>query len=85
MASYDRALAVRPAYPLALVNRGNALRDLGRHHQALSCFSARSSFVAGGIPEALHNRGIALQDLGQWPGVVATTAALRCPPAMPRR
>ena len=30
LADYDAALAIAPGHPLALYNRGNALRALGR-------------------------------------------------------
>ena len=35
LADYDRAIAIRPDFAEAYGNRGNALRELGRHSEAL--------------------------------------------------
>ena len=40
LAAYDRALAIDPGNAFALVNRGNALRYLGRADEALESFDA---------------------------------------------
>lgn len=37
---YDRALALRPGQPRVLLNRGQALRNLGRHDEAIEAFQA---------------------------------------------
>jgi tetratricopeptide (TPR) repeat protein len=38
LASYQRALAVRPDYGDALYNRGVTLQELGRHDEALASY-----------------------------------------------
>ena len=38
LASFRRALAIRPQYPQALANAGLALASLGRHHEAVGSF-----------------------------------------------
>ena len=38
LASYDRALAVRPDYAEAFSNRGNTLQELKRFEEALASF-----------------------------------------------
>jgi predicted TPR repeat methyltransferase len=62
LASFDRALALRPDYAEALVNRGNALRDLGRTAQALASYDKAIAVHPSNV-EALNNRGNALREL----------------------
>jgi tetratricopeptide (TPR) repeat protein len=62
LASYDRALAIKPGYAEALVNRGNALQQLDRHQDAMASYDA-TLVVNPKDPEALYNRGISLQRL----------------------
>src|SRR5262249_2420249 len=38
LASYDKAIALKPDYAEAHNNRGNALRDLNRHEEALASY-----------------------------------------------
>ena len=45
--SYDRALAHRPKYVDALINRANTLRLLGRHDEALTSFERAVLFKPG--------------------------------------
>lgn len=62
--SYDRALAIEPASPAALLNRAYALRDLKRPQEALaSC--ERALALQPAFPAALKARGDALLDLAQ--------------------
>lgn len=62
LASYGRALALRPDYPQALYNRGNALRALKRHEDAVADYD-RALALRPDYPQALSNRGNALRDL----------------------
>ena len=64
LASYQRALAVRPDCVPALNNRGVALRNLGCPAEALASFDAALE-IEPEHSEALNNRGKALVDLGR--------------------
>ena len=85
LASYDRALTLRPDYAEAHYNRGNALEELKRHDEALASYD-RALTLRPDHAEALNNRGIALQELKRlderWR---ATTARSLCGRTMPRR
>jgi len=62
LASYDKALALRPHYFEALNNRGVILLDLKRYEEALaSCDLALA--LQPDDAETLNNRGIALKEL----------------------
>ena len=56
LASYDRALTLRPDYAEALNNRGNALHELKRYDEALASYDGRSPCDRT-YAEALYNRG----------------------------
>jgi Tfp pilus assembly protein PilF len=71
LASYDRALKVRPDYTQALSNRGNALAALGRFEEALASYD-RALKVRPDYTEALSNRGIALSLLGRFEEALAS-------------
>jgi tetratricopeptide (TPR) repeat protein len=62
LASFDRALALKPDLVGALNNRGAALRDLARPEEALASFD-RALALQPDYAEALNNRGAALGDL----------------------
>ena len=62
LASYDKALAIKPDYVEALNNRGNALRDLKRLEEALASYD-KALAIRPDYAEALNNRGNALHDL----------------------
>ena len=62
LASFDKALTLRPDYPEALNNRGNALRDLGRAREALVSYDKALALRPDNL-ESLSNRGNALRDL----------------------
>jgi tetratricopeptide (TPR) repeat protein len=64
LASYQRALAVRPDCVPALNNRGVALRILGSSAEALASFDAALEIQPEHL-DALNNRGRALVDLGR--------------------
>lgn len=65
LASYGRALSIKPDMVQALYNRGNALLDSRRPEEALACFDEALSHD-GTLSEAVCNRGRALQDLGRY-------------------
>jgi tetratricopeptide (TPR) repeat protein len=71
LASYDRALALRPGHVEALCNRGAALHELQRFDEALASYNralARQPHNAG----ALFNRGIALHELQRFDEALAS-------------
>jgi tetratricopeptide (TPR) repeat protein len=71
LASYDKAIALRPDFAEAWSNRGNALQKLGAASEALaSCTRAielRPNYAPGH-----HNRGNALYDLKRWEEALAS-------------
>jgi tetratricopeptide (TPR) repeat protein len=62
LASYDRALAIRPEDVQALSNRGVTLGELGRHEDALTSYNKALALRPDYAP-ALSNRGNALRAL----------------------
>ena len=62
LASYDKALAIKPDYVDALNNRGNALRALKRHEEALASYD-KALAIKPDYVDALNNRGNALRAL----------------------
>jgi len=64
IASYDRALALRPGDAAVHYNRGNALLALGKPHDALQSYE-RALRARPDYAEALCNRGAALAALGR--------------------
>jgi tetratricopeptide (TPR) repeat protein len=71
LASFDRALAIRPADPDTLCNRGKALKDLGRFEAALASYDAALA-VRPDDTEALYHRGIVLKELGRFEAALAS-------------
>ena len=65
LASYDRALAIKPDYVEALNNRGVVLEVLLRHDEALACFD-RAVALDPDQANALTNRGHTLLDLTRY-------------------
>ena len=57
LAAYDRALAIDPDYTFALVNRGSALRYLGRTDEALEA-SMRAIERAPDLADAHWNKAL---------------------------
>jgi tetratricopeptide (TPR) repeat protein len=62
LASFDQALAVKPAYVEAHFNRGNVLLDLNRPAEAVASFEAALEIKPDHVG-ALNNRGLALLGL----------------------
>jgi tetratricopeptide (TPR) repeat protein len=59
LASYDRALAARPAYAEALYNRANTLKELKRFDEALAGYD-RAIALQPNLAVAHCNRGVTL-------------------------
>ena len=59
LASYDRALELRPDYAEALSNRGNTLHQMKRFEEALASFD-RALKARPAYAEAFSNRGVTL-------------------------
>ena len=62
LASYDKAIALKPDYAAAHNNRGNALRGLKRPDEALASYD-KAIALKPDVAEAHNNRGNALMDL----------------------
>ena len=62
LASYDKAIALKPDYAEAYNNRGNALKELKRPDDALASYD-RGDRAEADYAEAYNNRGNALMDL----------------------
>ena len=60
LASFDRALAIKPDYAEAFNNRGNVLGELKRFEEALTSYD-RALALKPDYAEALNNRGKVLQ------------------------
>jgi hypothetical protein len=74
LASYDRALAIKPDDPGLLINRAHLLSQLGRPQDALAS-SDRALAVRPGLAEALNNRAVALVELSRLEEALASHAA----------
>lgn len=64
VADFDRALAIRPANPVALNNRGLAFRSLDRKQNALSDFKTALKFDPN-YTFAMSNHGKLLHEMGR--------------------
>jgi superkiller protein 3 len=64
IAAYDRALQIKPNDYEAWNNRGNALFNLGRYEEAITCYD-RAIEIKPDYHLASHNRGTALRKLGR--------------------
>lgn len=62
LASYDRALRLKPDFAAAHYDRGNALLSLQRPAEALASYDRALTFSPE-YADALYNRGLALQSL----------------------
>ena len=62
LASYDKAIALKPDFAEAYSNRGNALMDLKRPEEALASYE-RAIALKPDYAEAHYNRGNTLMDL----------------------
>ena len=65
LASYDRALELRPDYAEALSNRGNTLHQMKRFEEALTSFD-RALKARPAYAEAFSNRGVTLHAMKRY-------------------
>jgi protein O-GlcNAc transferase len=71
LASYDRALTLRPDYAEALSNRGVTLHELRRFEEALASYD-RALTLQPDLAEALSNRGNTLKELKRFEEALAS-------------
>jgi tetratricopeptide (TPR) repeat protein len=71
IASYDKALEIKPDYHEAWNNRGIALRKLGRLEEAIASYD-KALEIKPDKDEAWYNRGYALDDLGRLEEAIAS-------------
>jgi tetratricopeptide (TPR) repeat protein len=71
IASYDKALEIKPDYHEAWYNRGVALGNLGRLEEAIASYDQALEFKPD-YHEAWNNRGIALRNLGRFEQAIAS-------------
>ncbi len=71
IASYDKALEIKPDYHEAWYNRGVALGNLGRLEEAIASYDQALEFKPD-YHEAWNNRGIALLNLGRFEQAIAS-------------
>jgi len=71
LASYERALALRPGNVQALGNRGAALADLGRYEEALASYE-QALALAPDHPALLDQQGSALAKLSRYEEALAS-------------
>ena len=71
LASYERAVAVRPGHAEALFGRGNTLHELKRFDEALASYD-RALTVRLDYVEALFNRGVTLHELKRFEEALAS-------------
>jgi tetratricopeptide (TPR) repeat protein len=64
IASYDKAIEVKPDYHEAWSNRGNSLSNLGRYEEAIASYD-KAIEVKPDCHEAWNNRGFSLNNLGR--------------------
>lgn len=78
----EEAIKGDPTNPGAYCNRGLALQELGRLHEALDSYN-RAIALKGDYPVAFFNRGNALKDLGEWDAAVKSyDRAIEASPSM---
>ncbi|WP_414621195.1 tetratricopeptide repeat protein [Calothrix sp. CCY 0018] len=71
IASYDKAIEIKPDYYEAWVNRGVALGELGRFEQAIASYD-KAIEIKPDFHEAWGNRGVALDELGRVEQAIAS-------------
>ena len=71
LASYDRAIALRPDYAEAFNNRANVLNQLRRFDEALES-AERAIALRPDLAQAHYNRGIALHELKRFEDALAS-------------
>ena len=76
LTSFDKALAIKPDYAEALIDRGATLHNLQRFEEALASVD-KALAVKPDHPEALYDRGITLQHLTRFEEALASFAMTR--------
>jgi tetratricopeptide (TPR) repeat protein len=71
LATYDRALALRPNHAETLSNRGNVLSDLQRFAEALASYD-KALRIEPGFADAHYNRGLLLKGLKRFDDALAS-------------
>jgi predicted O-linked N-acetylglucosamine transferase (SPINDLY family) len=71
VATFDRAIAIKPDFAEAFNNRGNALREMKRFDAAIASYDRALSLLPR-YPDALNNRGVAYADLGRYEEALAS-------------
>ncbi|MDJ1178137.1 CHAT domain-containing tetratricopeptide repeat protein [Roseofilum sp. BLCC_M91] len=71
IASYDRAVGIKPDFHQAWGNRGVALGELGRTEEAIASYDRALEFKPD-KHQAWYNRGVALYDLGRTEEAIAS-------------
>jgi tetratricopeptide (TPR) repeat protein len=71
LASYDKAIALKPDYTNAWFNRGSALKQLNRFEEALASYD-KAIALNPGHAEAHNNRGVLLQQMRRFDEAIAS-------------
>jgi tetratricopeptide (TPR) repeat protein len=71
IASYNRAISIKPNYPEVWNNRGISLDNLGRYEEAIASYD-RAISIKPDYHEAWYNRGISLDNLGRYEEAIAS-------------
>jgi tetratricopeptide (TPR) repeat protein len=71
LASYDKAVFIRPNHADAWINRGVALENLGRYSEAIDSYD-KAIALQPSSAEAWYGRGIALRKLGRFADAISS-------------
>jgi tetratricopeptide (TPR) repeat protein len=71
IASYDKALEIKPDKHEAYYNRGNSLANLGRYEEAIASYDMALE-IKPDDHEAYYNRGNSLDNLGRYEEAIAS-------------
>ncbi|WP_414588282.1 CHAT domain-containing protein, partial [Scytonema sp. PCC 10023] len=71
IASYDKAIEIKPDYDSAWNNRGVALGNLGRYEDAVASYN-KAIEIKPDDDSAWYNRGVALGELGRYEEALAS-------------
>ncbi|MDJ0798509.1 MAG: tetratricopeptide repeat protein, partial [Calothrix sp. MO_167.B12] len=71
IASYDKAIAIKPDKDEAWYNRGIALDNLGKYEDAIASYD-KAIAIKPDYDSAWYNRGIALGNLGKYEDAIAS-------------
>jgi tetratricopeptide (TPR) repeat protein len=62
---HDEAISLEPGFSLAWVNKGIALKNLGRLDEAIACYDWVIDHIDARYKKAWHNKGVALKLRGE--------------------